>query len=206
MGKQGSAKERILDIAERAVLTKGFGATSIEEIVAEASVTKGGFFYHFADKNALARALLDRSIAQFSARADELEARAMELTDDPLQVVLIILKLLAESVAAEDDFNSGSLMSAIVYQERLFDREIVENMRNVVLEWESRRLKFFERIAQDYDMADNVPLESVSAMFNTIFEGAIVHARSTGRPEARSQQILMYRSYLKLLFSRRKDG
>ena len=128
MTKLGSAKDRLLDIAERAVLTKGFGATSIEEIVTDAGVTKGGFFYHFADKNALARALLDRSIEQFSARADEIETRALELTDDPLQVVLIILKLLAEAVAKEDAFESGSLMSAIVYQERLFDREIVESM------------------------------------------------------------------------------
>lgn len=206
MTKQGSARHRILDIAERAVLTKGFGATSIEEIVTEAGVTKGAFFYHFADKNALARALLDRSIEKFSARADEMEARAQELTDDPLQVVLIILKFLAEAVAKEDAFESGSLLSAIIYQERLFDREIVENMRDVVLDWERRRLKFFEKIAQQYHMADDVPLEDVAAMFNTVFEGAIVHARSTGRPKARSRQILMYRSYLKLLFNRRKDG
>ena len=37
------------------MLAKGFGATSIEEVIAEAGLTKSGFFYHFKDKNALAR-------------------------------------------------------------------------------------------------------------------------------------------------------
>jgi len=35
---------RILDIAEAAVLEKGFEATSIEEIVAGADISRGGFF------------------------------------------------------------------------------------------------------------------------------------------------------------------
>ena len=54
MGKGEATRERILEIAEAAVLAKGFGATSIEEVIAEAGLTKSGFFYHFKDKNALA--------------------------------------------------------------------------------------------------------------------------------------------------------
>ena len=34
----------------------------IDEIIAEAGITKSGFFYHFRDKNDLAKALLQRSI------------------------------------------------------------------------------------------------------------------------------------------------
>ena len=54
MGKGQATRERILDIAEASVLVKGFGATSIEEIIAEAGITKSGFFYHFKDKSELA--------------------------------------------------------------------------------------------------------------------------------------------------------
>jgi hypothetical protein len=55
MGRGEATRERILEIAETAVLAKGFGATSIDEVIAEAGLTKSGFFYHFKDKNALAR-------------------------------------------------------------------------------------------------------------------------------------------------------
>ena len=60
MTKGEQTRQRILDIAETAVLSKGFEATSIDEIIAEAEITKSGFYYHFADKNMLARAMLKR--------------------------------------------------------------------------------------------------------------------------------------------------
>jgi AcrR family transcriptional regulator len=40
MGKGARTRERILEIAEASVLSKGFGATSIEEVIAEAGITK----------------------------------------------------------------------------------------------------------------------------------------------------------------------
>ena len=60
--KGSDTKERILDVAEAAVLEKGFAATSIEELIAAVDITKSGFFYHFKDKNALAKALLIRYV------------------------------------------------------------------------------------------------------------------------------------------------
>ncbi len=56
--KRASAREKILELAEASVLQKGFGATSIEELIAGAGITKSGFFYHFKDKNDLAKALM----------------------------------------------------------------------------------------------------------------------------------------------------
>ncbi len=70
--KRGDARERLLKLAEAAVLEKGFGATSIEELIAAAGITKSGFFYHFKDKTELARALLERYIAREQGLFDEL--------------------------------------------------------------------------------------------------------------------------------------
>ena len=55
--KGSETRERILDVAEASVLEKGFAATSIEEVIAAVGITKSGFFYHFKDKNELAKAL-----------------------------------------------------------------------------------------------------------------------------------------------------
>ena len=62
MTRGEETRARILDTAQDAVLAKGFEATSIDEIVASADITRSGFFYHFKDKNALARALIERHI------------------------------------------------------------------------------------------------------------------------------------------------
>lgn len=53
MAEKISTRSRILDIAEASVLEKGFEATSIEEIVTGAEISRSGFFYHFKDKTAL---------------------------------------------------------------------------------------------------------------------------------------------------------
>ncbi len=68
--KGEQTRERLLDIAQDAVL--GFASTSIEEIIAEAGITKSGFFYHFRDKNDLAKALLQRYIDREATLFDEL--------------------------------------------------------------------------------------------------------------------------------------
>ena len=57
-------RERILEVAERAVLAKGFAATSIEELISAVGITKSGFFYHFKDKAELAKGLLLRYLEQ----------------------------------------------------------------------------------------------------------------------------------------------
>ena len=93
MGKGSATRDRILEIAETAVLAKGFGATSIDEIIAEAGITKSGFFYHFKDKSELARGLVDRYSGQNDRLLDDVFGRARALSDDPLQQLLIGLTL-----------------------------------------------------------------------------------------------------------------
>ncbi len=75
-----SARERLLDAAEAAVLAKGFAATSIEELVAETGISKSGFFYHFKDKAALAKAIMERYLVRDReiARADVRASRRIE--------------------------------------------------------------------------------------------------------------------------------
>src|SRR5690349_24650011 len=87
--KGSSARERILDLAEAAVLEKGFAATSIDELIAAVGITKSGFFYHFGDKGELALALMERYVAHNDLVLDEIFSRADELSEDPLHGFLI---------------------------------------------------------------------------------------------------------------------
>jgi AcrR family transcriptional regulator len=94
--KGGDTRERILEVAEAAVLEKGFAATSIEELIAAVGITKSGFFYHFKDKNELAKALLVRYVEREDALFDDLFRRADDLNEDPLHGFLVGLKMMSE--------------------------------------------------------------------------------------------------------------
>lgn len=119
--KKGDVRERLLQLAEVAVLEKGFGATSIEELIAAVGITKSGFFYHFKDKTELARVLLVRYLEREHALFDDLFRRADELNEDPLHGFLVGLKMLAELLGDLPSGHPGCLIASYCYQERLFE-------------------------------------------------------------------------------------
>lgn len=204
MKKPSETRTRILDIAQSAVLSKGFGATSIEEIVAAAEITKGGFFYHFPDKNALARALIERYIEVEDALFDDLERQARQLTDDPLQTYLVGLKLLEQMLEDMPNGHPGCLIATAAYQERLFNRDVQEINKQAMLNWRERFRLMLEDIAKVYPAQDDVDLDDLSDMLSVAVEGGIVLAKSVNEPKAVAKQVRMYRSYVKLLFQQPK--
>jgi TetR/AcrR family transcriptional regulator, transcriptional repressor for nem operon len=62
------SNEKLLDAAVHVIRSKGYSAARVEDICAEAGLTKGAFFHHFASKEACAIA----AAAHFAARADAL--------------------------------------------------------------------------------------------------------------------------------------
>ena len=71
--------------AQSLILQRGYAGTSIDDIIGEAGITKGGFFYHFDGKNDLARNLVLRYLDQDAEFFNQLGDRARSLTEDPLQ-------------------------------------------------------------------------------------------------------------------------
>jgi TetR/AcrR family transcriptional regulator, transcriptional repressor for nem operon len=201
MGKGEATRERILEIAEAAVLAKGFGATSIEEVIAEAGLTKSGFFYHFKDKNALAREMLRRYVATNDRLFDEIFARGGQLSDDPLQAFLISLKLLAETMADLPNGHPGCLIASICYQERLFDREVRELTAQSVRDWNARFRKILDGIASVYPPREPVDLDDLADMLSCIVDGAIIMSKTLNDPRRLERQILIFRSCVKLMFA-----
>src|SRR5215217_7598525 len=111
-------RERIMDLAYQSIVEKGFAATSIEELVEAAGITKSGFFYHFRDKNDLARQLFERFLAEDDSI---LETLARELSDDPLQSFLIFLNVYAQMMDDMNALHPGCMVATVTYQERMFD-------------------------------------------------------------------------------------
>lgn len=203
MSKGRTTREKLMDIAEQAILMKGFAATSIEEVIAAAELTKSGFFYHFKDKNELARALLLRFVEREEDFFDDLFGRASELHDDPLHAFLIGLKLFSEMMADMPKGHPGCLVASYCYNERSFDKEVRELNKRSVLHWRERFRKTFAEIAEIYPIQDDVAIDDLADMVSNTVEGGIIMSKALQEPEVLARQILLTRSYIKLLFSPR---
>ena len=190
--RKDSARERLLAAAEASVLDKGFEATSIEELITSAGITKSGFFYHFRDKTELARALLVRYVEHENALFDEIFDRADTLNEDPLHGFLVALRMLAELMENLPKGHPGCLVASYCYQDRLFDQTVRDLSAAAVLAWRRRFRARLDRIAADLDdVADNL---------SAVVDGGIILSKVLKDRMALPRQVMLYREFVRAMF------
>lgn len=194
---RSGTRERILQVAHDAIIDKGFDATSVEEIAAAVGISRAGFFYHFPDKNALARALIERQIIEEAAMLQEMADRAAELSDDPLQQMLIIMRFMAERYVEIPGGYAGCILASATYQDRLFDAEVKAANRKAHLAWRDRFRGHFERIAEAYPPREPVDPGEMADMINAVIEGGMILSRGMGDPQVLVRQVLLARLMVK---------
>jgi TetR/AcrR family transcriptional regulator, transcriptional repressor for nem operon len=85
MQTRHTSKTKFLDAALSLIRTKGYASTTVDDLCAEAGLTKGSFFHHFPSKEALGVA----AAAHFAEMAEGLFATgAYRDLDDPLDRLL----------------------------------------------------------------------------------------------------------------------
>jgi AcrR family transcriptional regulator len=198
--KGQATRDRLLDLAEGAVLAKGFAATSIDELIAAGGITKSGFFYHFRDKADLAKALILRYLQRDSALLDDLFRRGDELHDDPLHGFLVGLKLFAEMMAELPVVHPGCLAASFAYQDQIFNREIRELNAAGLLAWRRRFHERFLLIAGRYPPRPEVDLEALADMAASLVEGGMIVGRALRDATILPRQVMLYRDYVRSVF------
>ena len=200
LGKGALTRERILDIAEAAVLAKGFAATSIDEIIFEAGLTKSGFFYHFSDKTELARALMLRFLERDKLLMDDIWARSEALSEDPLHGFLIALKLFADALDDLPSVHPGCMVAAVAYHEQQFDQGVRQLAREAILAWRVRFRRQIEHIALLYPPPADLDLDALADMVTVVADGGIVLAKAMGKAELLGDQVRLLRSLVRIAF------
>jgi AcrR family transcriptional regulator len=199
--KGGDTRERLLELAESAVLAKGFAATSIDELIAAAGISKSGFFYHFKDKGELAKGLLLRYLAQDHATLENIFRRGDELNEDPLQGFLVGLKLFAEMLADLPEAHPGCLAASFAYQDQLFNAEVRKLNADGMLAWRKRFGERLRLIAGRYPPVHPVDLDALADTACTLVEGGLILGRVLQDASIVPRQVLLFRDFVRLIFT-----
>ena len=201
MPRDGTAmRTRILDAAEELVLEQGFAGTTVDDVIASAGATKGGFFHHFASKQELARALVERYVAADLELLDDLMSRAERLSSDPLQQLLLFVGLQEEAADELADGNPGCLYASFMYEQELFDRSTHDLIAEAVRAWRTRTREKLDDVVALYPPHAEVDLDTLADQGLAVYEGSFVLSRALGEPGLLRGQLRQFRTYLELLF------
>jgi AcrR family transcriptional regulator len=104
-----SARERLLEAADRLFYNEGVHSVGIDRVLQEAGVAKGSLYYNFGSKDELVRTYLHNRHARWAARIAQHQANAQT----PEQKILAVFDALAD-LFAEPDFRGCAFVNAAV--------------------------------------------------------------------------------------------
>jgi AcrR family transcriptional regulator len=154
-----STQRALVDVATRLFTKQGYAATSLDQVVAGARVTKGALYHHFSGKQAVYEAVFEK----IESDASERIRKALKGSRDPWEKALIGLRAFL-AIVQQPEYQRVVIQEgpAVLGYERFREQEerssygLVQDMVHDVLS------------ASPYDLDDEM-LET----FSRIFHGAM---------------------------------
>lgn len=198
MSKKIDTQNKILDVARDLMLREGFHGVTVDRIIAEAGISKGSFFYHFASKDALPCALLERYLALQGDEINRAFVHAQTLQLPPLATALWVIDAMEEIFAGNCHKQTGCVMAAFSYQ--LIDAfpQLREVSRKALADWQQAFSALFAPLVGQTDPA---AAEELAMHFMALLQGANVLARLENSNEAIHGAIKHFKLYLTLSHS-----
>jgi TetR/AcrR family transcriptional regulator, transcriptional repressor for nem operon len=202
MARTAPAREKILNAAFSMIRTKGYSATSVDDLCAEAGVTKGAFFHHFDSKDAMGVAAANHwskvtdsffADAPYHQHSDPL-VRVLGYLDfrrDILQGTLPEFTCLVGTMVQEVHQSSPAIAAAcdasISGHARMIEADIAEAMklRGIVVDWTAKSLALHTQ---------------------AVLQGAFILAKAKGGPAIAAESIDHLKRYISLLFAKSTTG
>ncbi len=198
MSAQHESKTRLLDAALRVIRTKGYEATTVDEICESAGLTKGSFFHHFDGKEDLAVA----AAKHFAQMADGVFSNApYRKLPDPVERLLAYVDF-RRAILKRELPEFTCLLGTMVQEtyethpsiRKACERHIAEHAASLVADIAEAKRRHAPR-------AKWTP-ESLALYTQAVVQGAFVLAKAKHGPEVAGECLGHLRRYLELLFDR----
>jgi TetR/AcrR family transcriptional repressor of nem operon len=187
-------------VALSAIRNKGYCATTVDDLCAEAGVTKGSFFHHFKSKEELGVAAAEH----WSSVTGELFATApYHAHRDPLDRVLGYL-----------DFRAAILRGAVpeftclvgtMVQEVYDTSAAIRDACDASITAHAAKVEAdIAEAMRNYGIAADWTAESLALHTQAVLQGAFILAKARGGPAVAAESIAHLRRYIEMLFGRQQ--
>lgn len=193
-------RDKILNAALKLVRQKGFSATRIDDICAEAGVTKGAFFHYFMDKEAMGVAAANYWSA---VTGDFFESAPYHLSADPLDRVMGYVDFrIAILQGAPADFTCfvgttvQEMHEASPAIRQACANSIFNHAETLVADIAAAKVLY----APDADFSP----DSLAQFTQAALQGAFILAKASGKAETAMEMAQHLRRYVIMIFANSK--
>jgi TetR/AcrR family transcriptional repressor of nem operon len=193
MPRDGTAtRERILDTAERLMTDQGYNATSLDQVIAESSSSKGAFFHHFRSKADLAARLVERYVVSDLAHLDAGLA-AIAGIDDPAARVVGFLRFYEDGADELMSEQSGCLYASVLAEREFTGSDINALVAKAELAWRTAFVDLLLPALAARRPGLDIDVEALADHQFTTFEGGFILCRTLGESSAMKGQLRVFR-------------
>lgn len=201
-GPKPTARTKLLDAALALIRTKGYAATTVDELCAAAGVTKGAFFHHFKSKDDLGVAAAE----YWSETTGALfEGAPYHDPDDPLDRVLAYIafrKMLLQGAVPE----FTCLVGTMVQETYDTSADIREACARSITGHAETLVADIEAAMRDRNMKPAWSGRSLALHTQAVLQGAFILAKAQGGPDIAVDSVDHLRRYVELLFGVDGEG
>ena len=194
-----TAKDRILDAAHELVNQQGFSSTTLESILDHAGASKGAFFHHFASKEALGDALVERYAAADIALATEIMTLVESRTADPAEQAVAFVEHFAERADDMALNQPGCLFVSFIYERGPGGTTQSETIVESIEFWREILLDKLEQAAKTRPDLNDIDLVAMADQVFAAFEGGFILARAMDDPSVLGKQIRLVQHYFEVV-------
>jgi TetR/AcrR family transcriptional repressor of nem operon len=197
--RDGTAtRQRILDTAQRLVIEQGYNATSLDQVIAESSSSKGAFFHHFSSKADLAEQLVERYVVSDLAELDAGLAAATGI-DDPGARVVAFLRFYEDGADELMSAQSACLFAAMLAEREFSGSAINRQVAATELAWRAAFVDLLRPAIAVHRPGLDIDVDALADHLFTTFEGGFILCRTLETEAAMRGQLRVFRQLVEAL-------
>lgn len=167
-------RREILDVAAAAFGERGYAGTSISDVIRAAGVTKGGFYFHFASKEALALAVLRYKQEQWAGRVLAATMRHERAIDQ--------LRAMVDSLCELHEQDPSAKSIGRLCRELAEDPNLVPQLAPQFTTWIDLTTALFARAQDEGSIRADVDAQAAGEAAVASFVGMEILSEVDGRP------------------------
>jgi TetR/AcrR family transcriptional regulator, transcriptional repressor for nem operon len=190
-----NAKTRLLNSALKLIRTKGYDATTVDELCKDAGVTKGAFFHHFKTKEVLGV----ESTRYWNTMTGALFAQApYHLPADPLDKLLAYIDFRSTLIAG--DVPEFTCLLGTMVQETFESSDVLREACDIGISSHAATLEGYIVEAMREHCVTGFTPQSLALYTQAALQGAFILAKARNDADVARDMISHLKRYVELLF------